>query len=485
MFRRDIFPAMDLFGRGLSARLAREAESTATAPGGRRSRLLGRAEDQVLVDGRYRIGQSLGSGGEASVHLARDVVLHRDVAVKLFHPSVDADDARLRRLEARVVAGLNHYALTTLLDAGVDRRADGSHQVYLVMEHVSGESLKERLRRGPMEVSEACWLGFDLAEGLAYMHQAGFLHRDVKPSNILISDQRSVRPVVAKLTDFGITARVGEPDLSDFTVGTAAYLSPEQVEGNDARPESDVYSLALVLLEAMTGEPEFTGTIEQAAFARLTRDPRVPAALPPRLAAVLMGMTQREPSRRLDLHTVAVELQQVLVDDLVRRRGVESGVVPEDAAASSGPPTSALQVVPGQFDRMLRLVSTVLGVPRVVLMLHGEHGAAPAAQLGWSSLPRADQVAPLLEAHRGGAAAFQQAASGDQGLPEGQDSLRSAAGAPVRDAAGRLLGCLVVLDEQPRTFTVVETAALAGFADLVAQDVEFRAAVRRALFPAG
>lgn len=474
---------MDLFGRGLSARLTRDAEAHTTSPATRRSPLLDEPQEQAVLDGRYRIGPTLGRGGEASVHLARDLVLHRDVAVKLFHQEQGSSGDRLQRLEARVLAALNHYALTTLLDAGAARGPGGSRRLYLVMEYVEGESLRDRLRRGPMEVSEACWLGFDLAEGLESMHQAGFLHRDVKPSNILISRQRSVRPVVAKLTDFGITARVGEPDLSEFTVGTAAYLSPEQVEGHDAQTGSDTYSLALVLLEAMTGEVEFTGTIEQAAFARLTRDPRIPPTLPPRLAAVLRGMTARDPARRMDLHTVAVELQQVLVDDLVRRRGFESGVVaPPQPEAASGAQSSVVRVAPGQFDRVLHLVALVLGVPRALVVLQEEDRSSPVAQHGWGEVPAADLVEPLLAAEGGEGEAFQAAA--DDALPGRLGPLRAAMGAPVRDAAGRALGWLLCFDEQPRRFTDVEAAALAGFAGLVAQDVEFRAAVRRALFPA-
>ena len=477
---------MDLFGRGIGARLSRDAEAQSTAPAARPSSLLDEPSQDLLLDGRYRLGQRLGSGGEASVHLARDLVLRRDVAVKLFHAVQASSEDRLRRLEARVVAALNHYALTTLLDAGVDRGRDGSRRIYLVMEYVEGESLRDRLRRGPMEVSEACWLGFDLAEGLDSMHQAGFLHRDVKPSNILISRQRSVRPVVAKLTDFGITARVGEPDLSEFTVGTAAYLSPEQVEGHDARPESDTYSLALVLLEAMTGEVEFTGTIEQAAFARLTRDPRVPAALPPRLAAVLRGMTARDPARRMDLHTVAVELQQVLVDDPVRRRGVASGIVAEPQVEAAGLAVpAAVQVAPGQFDRLLQLVATVLGVPRVLVLMQEDDRSAPVAEHGWSRLPASGQLTPLLDAEAAAGRSFQRAAPAEDSLPGDLGPLRAAAGAPVRDAGGGLLGWLVCFDEQPRRFSDAETTALVGFAGLVAQDVEFRSAVRRALFPAG
>jgi serine/threonine protein kinase len=223
--------------------------------------------EPILLDQRYQLGRSIGQGGRATVHLARDLLLNRDVAVKVFRArAVEPEDVRVQEAEARVIASLNHHSLVTLFDAGVEGAGTDAPQIYLVMEHVRGPDLRERLAGGPLPVEEACWLGFDLAEALAYVHQAGFLHRDIKPANVLLSDLRSAKPIVAKLADFGISSLIGSPEDSEFTTGTAAYLSPEQVEGLDATTASDVYSLGLVLLEAITGRVEFPGSIKTSAF---------------------------------------------------------------------------------------------------------------------------------------------------------------------------------------------------------------------------
>ncbi|MGT2426080.1 serine/threonine-protein kinase [Amnibacterium kyonggiense] len=287
------------------------------------------------LGGRYTLERVLGRGGEASVYAAHDEALDRTVAIKLFHRrAVPPSKGMLDAAEARVGAALGHSALTTLFDSGIDVGPSGALQLYIVMEYVRGESLSERLRRGAISPADACWLGFDIAEGLDHMHQVGFVHRDVKPSNILISGLRSVRPVVAKLTDFGIAAPVGEPDLSEFTVGTAAYLSPEQVEGHDAVPASDTYSLGLVMIEAMTGRVVFPGSVTTSAFARLTRDPEIPDEVPPRTAALLRRMTARHPADRVGLWEAAVEMQQILAADLARPRTDAVPVIAPGASAS-------------------------------------------------------------------------------------------------------------------------------------------------------
>jgi hypothetical protein len=443
----------------------------------------------LVLDGRYEVGALLGTGGMAAVHSARDLLLGREVAVKLFRREVVASpDLRLQELEARVVAALSHPALTTLLDAGVEGADTAAPQIYLVMEYVRGATLREHLKRGPLGVAEACWLGFDLAEGLHYMHEQGFLHRDVKPANILISSRRSVRPVVAKLTDFGIAAAIGQPDLSEYTVGTAAYLSPEQVEGHDARTESDTYSLGLVLLEAMTGQVVFPGSVEDSAFARLVRDPPVPDDLPPSVGDLLRRMTTRDPEQRIGLHEVAVELQQHLVDDLVSRR---SGSRPAPAQVAAAPADAAAPVLDDSpdrvFDGLLALTTRALHAPKALLVLETAAGTTVKAQIGWERRVTAGDLAaphfpPSADRPWVMPDAFERQPV--RVPPQVRHDVRAAAGAPLRTVDGRHLGTVAVFDHEPRRFDDTELKALALAAELAVHEVELRAAARRAVFDA-
>ncbi|MBE7182300.1 MAG: serine/threonine protein kinase, partial [Terriglobus roseus] len=179
---------------------------------------------------RYALESVLGRGGAATVYAARDLLLQREVAVKLFAARADRPEHLLEQeAEARLVAQLNHPSLTTLLDAGVEIVDGGAPQLFLVMERVVGVDLRRRLRSGPLTPLQAAYVGYDLAEGLQFVHRHGYLHRDVKPANILL-DERAAARIRGKLTDFGISSRLGTSQ-GEFTTGTAAYLGPEQVEG--------------------------------------------------------------------------------------------------------------------------------------------------------------------------------------------------------------------------------------------------------------
>ncbi|WP_147392102.1 serine/threonine-protein kinase [Amnibacterium setariae] len=432
----------------------------------------------IVLAGRYELRRVLGSGGEANVYAAHDGLLGREVAVKVFHSRVAPPDAgSLERVEARVSASLNHYALTTLLDAGIDEGPEG-RQLYLVMEYVPGEALNERLRRGPMTPADACWLGFDIAEGLDHMHQVGFLHRDVKPSNILISGLRSARPVVAKLTDFGIAARVGEPDLSEFTTGTAAYLSPEQVEGLDAEPASDVYSLGLVMIEAITGRVVFPGSVTRSAFARLDRDPEIPEGIPPRLADLLRRMTARRPADRVGLYDLAVELQQILVDMLLELR-------PGGAAPAAEPPVvdGPPQQASAAFDAALRLLLGASGATAAIALL-GDPAAGQTVAARAGAATASPEGLPVLRAARSGAVLVEDAWQ-DRDLRAHPlvlgGGVRAVAAVPLQNADRTVAGSLVLLDRAPRAWDDAARAALEDTAALLVADLGLRRAVRRAL----
>ncbi|QCR20478.1 serine/threonine-protein kinase [Agrococcus sp. SGAir0287] len=254
-----------------------------------------------LLAGRYRVGAMLGAGGMATVHRAHDEILGRDVAIKLLRTAdADATARRRERAEVDMLASLSHRALVTVFDAATVHLAQGAGTV-IVMELVDGPTLARRRRRGPIADVDLARLAVDLAEALVVVHARGIVHRDVKPSNILLAPSPSRgREFDARLADFGIATLEGGARLTatGTVLGTAAYLSPEQAMGGAVTAAADVYSFGLVLLEAITGEREFPGPVLEALSARMLRDPVIPASIHPRWATLLAAMTAREVADR-------------------------------------------------------------------------------------------------------------------------------------------------------------------------------------------
>ncbi|MFF3038331.1 serine/threonine-protein kinase [Arthrobacter citreus] len=266
----------------------------------------------LFLGQRYRTTDLIGSGGAASVHRAMDENLGREVAVKVFRPTVqEDDDYRRQHTETLLLATLNHPGLVTLLDAGLHHEEDGQVLNYLVMELVDGPDLRRTLKSGPLPAVSVASLGADLADALAYVHSKGVIHRDVKPANILLFPQEHDSRLYPKLTDFGI-ARLVEATVATAhgaTIGTANYLSPEQAQGGTVAPSTDIYSLGLVLLESLTGEKAFPGPIVEAAVARLLRDPEIPESLGTDWVELLRAMTNRLPDARPGAQEAAAVLR--------------------------------------------------------------------------------------------------------------------------------------------------------------------------------
>jgi eukaryotic-like serine/threonine-protein kinase len=259
----------------------------------------------VLLD-RYRLHQLLGRGGMGDVYLAQDVVLNRQVAVKVFRSgTTSAGDAKRQQLEAELLARLSHPGLVTVFDAGFDAEEQLS---FLVMEVVEGPTLADRLADGPLLEGRVRQVGAAVADALAYVHGRGVVHRDVKPGNVLFTDAEDYTRV--KISDFGIARLADSARLTGdgLIVGSARYLSPEQARGEDVGPPADIYALGLVLLECLTGAPAFPGAGIEPVVARLHRNPQIPDGVDPALGRLLTVMTSRDPAERPTAHHVAAAL---------------------------------------------------------------------------------------------------------------------------------------------------------------------------------
>lgn len=255
-----------------------------------------------LIDGRYRVGATIAEGGMSTVYHCVDTRLDRDIAAKVMDPSLAADPASRTRFEreARAVAQLNHPCLVNVFDQGVDHRPTGD-AVFLIMELVPGGTLRELLReRGPMPPHAALAVMEPVLEALALAHGHGMVHRDVKPDNVLIRDDHQV-----KLADFGLVRAAHRHRRTDGgpVLGTAAYLSPEQIRDGAAGPASDVYSAGILLFELLTGAPPFRGaTPDETARMRLDADVPPPssriAGVPPELDELVLRATAQDPADR-------------------------------------------------------------------------------------------------------------------------------------------------------------------------------------------
>ncbi len=442
-------------------------------------------------DARYTLVRPLGRGGKSTVYEADDRLLARKVAIKVFRTRAETAAAlQEQETEARIIAALNHYALTTLLDAGVDATDPEHPQIYLVMEYIPGTDLKQRLLGGELGWMQVAFLGHDLCEGLQYLHEAGFLHRDVKPANILIADRDAGSRLRGKLTDFGIASLVGRPQDEEFVTGTAAYLSPEVVEGSDAVAGSDVYSLGLVLLEALTGRVSFPGGVEESAFARLDRDPEIPTGVPEGLRSLLRAMTARDPMARPDPGVAAARFQDLLVDEMVRQRGADLRSVAEAEAGRLAALRryNVLDTPPEEaFDKVTRLASRLLNAPIALISIIDSDRVWLKSRVGYEAdaVDRSTSFCAVTNPGTGPWSipdARADPRTANNPVVVGEPMVRSYAAAPLTTSDGHQLGSICVYDLQPRDFDESALETLADLAGIVMDELELRLASRRALF---
>ncbi|WP_323792062.1 serine/threonine-protein kinase, partial [Nocardioides sp.] len=255
----------------------------------------------TLLNDRYEVDDLIGRGGVADVHRAHDRLLDRAVAVKMLRDASSDDAARFAD-EARLLAALEHPHIVRLLDAGV-----ADDRPWIVLELVEGPTLGEVMGQTQVDLETVTRVGRDIASALAHAHASGVVHRDVKPGNILIAADGT-----AKLTDFGI-AKLADSTaamtLSGHTIGTAAYLSPEQVRGEKVTGAGDVYALGLVLREALTAVRAYPGSPIESAVARLSVAPLIPTSLPTGWPSLIAAMTDMDPTERPSAVDVALRLE--------------------------------------------------------------------------------------------------------------------------------------------------------------------------------
>jgi serine/threonine protein kinase len=300
---------------------------------------------QVLGE-RYEIGGVLGRGGMAEVHRGRDLRLGREVAVKVLRHDLARDPSfqvRFRR-EAQAAASLNHPAIVAVYDTGEDRTPIGATP-YIVMEYVEGETLRDVIRReGRLDPERAMSLSADICGALDFSHRNGIVHRDVKPGNVMITPQGTV-----KVMDFGIARAVSDSAATMTStaavIGTAQYLSPEQARGESVDARSDVYSMGCLLYELVTGAPPFMGDSPVAvAYQHVREDPKLPSSINPQipreLDAIVLKSMSKNPANR---YQSAAEMRNDLMRALAGQR-VEATPVMDDNEK-----TTILAATPGGY----------------------------------------------------------------------------------------------------------------------------------------
>lgn len=436
------------------------------------------------LGGRYRVMEQIGSGAMANVYRAVDESLEREVAVKVINRrDTTRETARGDDDEVKILAALNHHSLITLLDAGVDRRGPGRARVYLVMELIEGPDLKRRLSEGPLSSRHTAEIGYDVADALAYIHESGVVHRDVKPGNILVFDyQHDTARMHAKLTDFGIALLADEPDLQgEGFLGTAGYLSPEQAKAETVGPPSDVYSLGLVLLESLTGQQAFPGDPLQSALARLMADPHIPDDVEPEWRMLLAAMTARNPEDRPSTSEVSQALYELSLSSRGKHK-VDATVIPADEEARMEAVRSygILDTPPdGAFDRITALAARLFSVPVAIVSIvdhdriwFKSHHGVDVQQIGRD--PGLCASAILQDGLWVVENAPEDPRTLLNPLVAGEFGLKFYAGVPLKTQTGHNLGTLCILDFEPRTMSAEDNANLRDLAAMVMSDLELR-----------
>jgi serine/threonine-protein kinase len=315
-----------------------------------------------ILGGRYEVGELLGRGGMAEVHLGYDTRLSRPVAIKMLRTDLARDSSFLSRFrrEAQSAAGLNHASIVAVYDSGEDHFVEsGGSRVsipYIVMEYVEGQTLRELLNdRSPLEPAEAARITEGVLDALAYSHRMGIVHRDIKPANVMIGSRGEI-----KVMDFGIARAVADTSATmtqtQAVIGTAQYLSPEQAQGLHVDARSDLYSTGCLLFELLTGRPPFRGDSPVAiAYQHVGEAPPRPSTFnadvdAPLDAVVLHALVKDREARYQDATSFRRDLQAARLGRPISAaaRGTAAGAGALAAAGlASADPTVAMDSLAG------------------------------------------------------------------------------------------------------------------------------------------
>jgi eukaryotic-like serine/threonine-protein kinase len=306
-------------------------------------------EPGLLVAGRYRLEEIIATGGMGQVWRATDETLERPVAVKVLRPDTASEEGFLERFraEAKHSASLQHPNIATVHDFG-----EGAHSAYLVMELIDGKPLSEIIKeRAPLPPEEVTEVLYQAALALNAAHHAGVVHRDVKPANIVVDDEG-----YARLTDFGISRAIAGAQLTQTgeVLGTPHYLAPEQAQGQPAGPASDLYALAVVGYELITGTRPFAGdSMITTALAHVSQPaPQLPHDVPDPLRTTVMAGLAKDPARRPASGEAMAEALHLPVGTVPEHLvvGAESAVAPVVSGGLLTPdpsvPTGAMTLQP-------------------------------------------------------------------------------------------------------------------------------------------
>jgi serine/threonine protein kinase/predicted Zn-dependent protease len=292
-----------------------------------------------VLAGKYRIVEGIGKGGMGMIYKAQDIKLERPVAIKLLPSDLTLDPEARQRFtqEARTASALDHASICTIYE--VDETEDG--RMFIAMAYYPGETLKERIGRGPLGIKESIDIAIQIARGLARAHEAGIVHRDVKPANIIITDHGDVR-----ILDFGLAKLAGEMGLTKagIAMGTVLYMSPEQARGEDVDQRTDIWSLGAVLYEMLTGEIPFKGDRDQAViYAILNREPppftAIRSDVPAELERIVRTALCKSPECRYQ------HADRMLSDLTNLRNRMRTAATTEPIEIASAPPPKPIAVI--------------------------------------------------------------------------------------------------------------------------------------------